>query len=211
MKLPEDRKQRIQVLVLIGIGCVVVLILLAQFAIVPIIDSRRKLAETREEYRARLEKAQRELKASAQIQAEFDEVTRQLQAIASDYLLRPILGSYLVGVTEAMEPRAKETGFVLDDIQERGVQALRLQAKETAGQRPYNAYSAQISGQGSYAEIMAFLNAIETRNPYVCVTELRISGQPDNPSQHRVSLRIEWPIEVENALRSPDAAVKEAP
>jgi hypothetical protein len=209
MKLPEGRKQRIQVLVLIGIGCVVVLIVLAQFALAPILDARQKLAETREEYQGRMEKAGRELKAAAQIQVEFDAVTGQLKAIAADYLLHPILGSYLVGVTEAMEPRAQETGFVMEDVQERGVQALRLRAKEITGLRPYNAYSVQITGQGSYAEIMAFLKSIETRNPYVSVTELRISSQPDNPARHRASLRLEWPIGGEHDLEPSVAAGKE--
>jgi hypothetical protein len=211
MKLPEGRKQRAQVFVLMGIGVVIVLSVLAQFILVPILDSRRKLAETREEYAARLEKAHRELKAAAQIQVEFDQVTGQLRAIASDYLLHPILGSYLVGVSEAMEPRARETGFVIEDVQERGVQALRLRAKETVGLRPYNAYSVQISGQGSYDEIKAFLKAVEDRNPYVCITELKISGQADNPARHRASLRIEWPIEVENVLAPPAAGKGTAP
>lgn len=210
MNLPQDRKQRIQVLVLIGMGVVVLLILLAQFALVPILDSRQKLTETREGYRERMDKAQRELKASAQIQSEFDEVMQQLKAIAADYLLHPILGSYLVGVTEAMEPHARATGFTIEDIQERGVQALRLRAKEITGLRPYNAYSFQISGQGSYAEIMAFLKSIEIKNPYVSITELKIVAQPDNPSRHRASLRIEWPIAVENALETAVLG-KEAP
>ncbi len=205
MKLPADKKERAKVLVLIGMGVIVLIIVLVQLVAVPILDSRRKLHEDRAEYRARLDKAWRELHASKQIQAEFDAVTGKLRAIADDYLLHPILGSYLVGVSEALDPQARETGFTIEDLQERGIQALRLRAKETSV-RAYNAYSIQLVGQGSYDQIVAFLKSVEDRNPYVCITELKVTGQPDTPELHRVALRIEWPIEAEAA--PPAAAAK---
>jgi len=198
MKLPANKKERAKILVLIGMGVIVLIIVLVQLVAIPILDSRRKLREDIEEYRTRVEKARRELRASKQIQAEFDAVSGKLKAIAEDYLLHPILGSYLVGVSEALDPQARESGFTIEDLQERGIQALRLRAKEASG-RAYNAYSVQIVGQGSYDEIAAFLKSLEGRNPYVCVTELKISEQPDTPERHRVTLRIEWPIEAEPA------------
>ena len=198
MKLPTGKKERAKVLVLIGMGVIVLIIVLVQLVVIPILDSRRKLREDLEEYRARVEKARRELKASKQIQLDFDTVAGKLRAIAENYLLHPILGSYLVGVTEALDPLARDTAFTIEDIQERGIQALRLRAKETSV-RAYNAYSIQVVGQGSYDEIVAFLKSLEDRNPYVCITELKVSGQPDTPERHRVTLRIEWPIEAEAA------------
>ena len=198
MKLPANKKERAKILVLIGMGVIVLIIILVQLVAIPILDSRRKLREDIEEYRSRLEKARRELRASKQIQAEFDTVSGKLKAIAEDYLLHPILGSYLVGVSEALDPQARQSGFTIEDLQERGIQALRLRAKEASG-RAYNAYSVQIVGQGSYDEVTAFLKSLEGRNSYVCVTELKVSEQPDTPERHRVTLRIEWPIEAEPA------------
>lgn len=198
MRLPANKKERVQVLALIGIGCVVMLTIIVQFIVMPFLGNRKKLDESRAEYAAKLEKADRELKASAQIQEEFDDVTARLQAIAADYLLHPILGSYQVSVTEALEPRARDTGFMVENVQERGIQPIRLRAKDTSP-RPYSSYSAQVNGQGSYAQTVAFLKAIEAWNPFVCVTEIKINGQPDSVERHRVSLRIEWPIETEPA------------
>ena len=198
MKLPAAKKERAKVLVLIGMGVIVLIIVLVQLVVIPILDSRRKLHEDLAEYRSRIEKARRELRASKQIQADFDAVVGKLRAIADNYLLHPILGSYLVGVSEALDPQARDTGFTIEDLQERGIQALRLRAKETSG-RAYNAYSVQLVGQGSYDEIVAFLKSVEDRNPYVCITELKVTGQPDTPERHRVTLRIEWPIEAEAA------------
>lgn len=198
MKLPTGKKERAKVLVLIGMGVIVLIIVLVQLVVIPILDSRHKLSEDLAEYQARVKKARNELKASKQIQAEFDAVSGKLRAIADNYLLHPILGSYLVGVSEALDPQARDTGFTIEDLQERGIQALRLRAKETSV-RAYNAYSVQLVGQGSYDEIVAFLKSLEDRNPYVCITELKVSGQPDTPERHRVALRIEWPIEAEVA------------
>lgn len=207
MKLPEGKKERTQVFVLIGMGIVVILIMIVQFVIVPILAARRALVERQEEYIAKLDKARRELNASPRIQEEFDAVRGRLQGIASNYLLRPILGSMLVGVTEALEPCVHDSGFTVEDIQERGVQSLRLTAKD-AGTQPYNAYSFLVNGQGSLEQISAFLRATEQHNPYICVTELKITAQSDSPLRHRASLRLEWPLEV---ARTPDATAKEGP
>lgn len=196
MRLPTNKKERMQVLVLIGMGVVVVLVVLVQFGLMPLLESRNKLREDREELRARLDKARRELRASTQVQAEFDDVTARLESIAADYLLKPILGSYLVGATETVEARAREAGFPLEDVQERGIQAIRLRAKETSTR--YSAYSVQVNGQGSYDQIVSFLTAIEASNPFVCVTEIKVMGQADAPERHRVTFRIEWPIENES-------------
>ena len=205
MKLPTAKKERAKVLVLIGMGVIVLIIVLVQLVVIPILDSRHKLHDDLDEYHSRVEKARRELKASTQIQADFNAVTGKLRAIAENYLLHPILGSYLVGVSEALDPQARDTGLTIEDLQERGIQALRLRAKETSA-RAYNAYSVQLVGQGSYDEIVAFLKSLEDRNPYVCITELKMSGQPDTPERHRITLRIEWPIEAEPAQN--DASAK---
>ena len=206
MKLPAGKKERLQVLVLIGMGVIVLLIVIVQFVFIPILASRKALAEKRDDYMGQLSKARRELTASPQIQAEFDGVTGRLQGIASNYLLHPILGSYIVGITESLEPYGRDSGFTIEDVQERGVQAIRLSAKDT-GVRPYNAYSFQIAGQGSLDQVVAFLRIVEQRNPYLCLTELRISAQSDSPLRHRVSMRLEWPLEVEPAAE-PAAAGK---
>ena len=68
-----------------------------------------------------------------------------------------------------------------------------------------------VGGSELLATTPWFQGSIEVRNPYVCVTELRIASQPDDPSRHRASLRIEWPIEVADALAPSVAAGKEAP
>lgn len=197
MKLPENRKERIQIFVLIGIGAVAVVYALAQLALAPVLEARQKLRETLADQQAKLEKAQRELKYAPGIQREYDAVVRQLETIRNENVLRPILGSYLVGVTEQVEAAARGNGMRVDEVKEIGIMDLPGKAKENQQLRPFKAYAVLVNAQGSYESIWKFLQAMEGRNAFLCVTELQLSGQGENVERHRIALRMEWPIESE--------------
>jgi hypothetical protein len=99
-------------------------------------------------------------------------------------------------VTETLENSARGVGITVDEIQEVGIRELpRGKTDKTAA--AFKSYAVQTAGEGSYERIRAFLDKVETDNPYLCVTDIRITGRPDKPEQHRFSVRMEWPIEAE--------------
>lgn len=194
MKLPENKRERILVIVAIVVGIVLLTHTTIQLVVSPILESRKKNRDETQALSEKLEKARRELGFANQIQAEYDAALAQIERISAEYVLRPILGSYLVGVSETLERMAREVSFSLDDVQEAGIQNLPVKKKD--GSAPaFRSYVVQVGGSGSYEQIIAFLRIVEERNPYLCVTDLRVTGQGDNPERHRVSVRMEWPIE----------------
>lgn len=199
MKLPVNKKDRIQVFVLIGIGVVAVLYAVVQLAVLPFLASKQKLRDSLQTKKAKLEKAGRELNYAPSIKTEFDSVTGELDRIIANHVLRPILGSYLVGVTETLEGMARSCDIKVDEIQEIGVREPPRTGKKDTAARAFKSYAVQLSAKISYEQAATLIRKLEEMNPYVCVSELRITGQPDNPEQHRVTVRIEWPIEAEGA------------
>jgi hypothetical protein len=195
MKLPENRKERIQIFALIGIGVVAVLYAVVQLALAPLMASRQKMRDTLADQKAKMETAQRELKYAPGVQRDYDAVVRQLETIRSENVLRPILGSYLVGVTEQVEAAARGNGLRVDEVKEIGIMDLPGKAKDTPQFRPFKAYAVLVNAQGSYEAIWQFLKAMEGRNAFLCVTELQVSGQGESVARHRIAVRMEWPIE----------------
>jgi hypothetical protein len=200
MRLPQNRKERIQVFVLIGIGSLLAIFALAQLVITPFVASRQKLKAALGEQEGKLAKAKKELLHAPAIKEEYDQVSSELSSVIAVNVLHPILGSYLVGVTEMIENTARSVGFKTEEVLEVGVRELPTK-KGVATARTFKSYTVQVTAEGSFRQAWTFADAFEKQNPFLCVTEIRITGRQDKPEQHRVILRIEWPIQT-----NPDGA-----
>jgi hypothetical protein len=94
----------------------------------------------------------------------------------------------------------------VDGIQEIGVRDPPRTSTKGAAANAFKSYSVQVSAVATFEASWSFIKKLEEMNPYLCVTEIRITGQPDNPEYHRLTLRIEWPIEAE-AEKGQDALI----
>lgn len=194
MKLPENKKERIQVFVLIGVGVVLALYAIVQLGVMPLVQSRRNLKAAHDDLERKIMKAKVELDREPALREEFSKVTTELNGIIESNVLHPTLGSYLVGVTETVEQAAKQVGITVSAVQEVGIRDWpRSKVDKSAG--VFKSYGVQMIGDASFMEVRAFLEKMETDNPFLCVTEVRIAGRPDKPDRHSVTVRMEWPIE----------------
>lgn len=143
--------------------------------------------------------------------------TRQQHALGMEalgmetnlYVLRPVLGSF--PVQRDIYRLAAETGFNLSLVREigktptpvitaarRGRTPSRKPAPTKSGQADassyFTRYVVDVSGEGSYASVLALIERLEQENPYCGVTALTIRGLPNAIARHRVSLTLEWPV-----------------
>jgi len=200
MKLPDSKKDRIVFFSFIGVVSIVVLYVVIQWGLLPLLDSKRKFETTLVERQEKLKKARRELDYAPGIQADFDSVTAQIEKIKIENVFRPILGSYLVGVSEQIESAAKVAGVWIEETREIGVGDIPVKAKDTS-LKGYRLFSVQVSATGSFQDLARFIMQMENRNPFFCTTDMVISGQPDKPEEQRMSVRMEWLIENEEILK----------
>jgi hypothetical protein len=199
MKLPENRKERVQVFVLIGIGAALALYALVQLLVSPYTAARQKLNAVQEDLNRKIETARRVLLYAPAVKEEYESVTAEIEKTMASNVLRPVLGSYTVVVTETIETAARLAGIAVTEIQEVGTRELPRGKTAIKTAEAFKSYAVQVSGDGSYEQVRAFLDKIETDNPFLCVTEIRITGRSDKPEQHRVTIRVEWPIEATSA------------
>lgn len=194
MKLPESKKDRMIFFALIGVVALVVIYGVVQWGLFPVLDSKRALETKLIERDDKLKKARRELDYASGIQKEYDEVTAQIEKIKSENVFRPILGSYLVGVSEQIESAARMTGVRIEESREIGMVDLPIKAKALS-LKAYKLFAVQVSAYGSYQAITRFLMQMEERNPFFAITDLTITGQADGSEEQRMNVRMEWPIE----------------
>jgi len=194
MKLPENKKERVLVLSLIGVVTLIMVFAIIQWGLLPLLDSRRNMETELVRQGDQMKKARRELDYAPAIRKEYDDAMTQLEAIRKENVLHSILGSYLVGVTEQVETTARATGVQIEDVREIGVTDIPINIK-TAAPRVFKSFAVQVSGQGTFDGISRFLLQMEERNPYFFVSDILISGQADAPELQRLSVRMEWPIE----------------
>lgn len=194
MKLPENKKERMLIYALIGVVGIVILAVAILWGILPLLDSRREMESSLVELDDKLKKADRELGYAPAFQREYDDMLAELERIRAENVLRPILGSYLVGVTEQIEATARQAGVRTEEVREVGMVSIPRKG-QAAGSQVFMSFVVQVGGEGSFEAIARFIKQMEDRNPFFSVSEFSITGQSVSPELQRFSVRMVWPIE----------------
>lgn len=201
MKMPDTKKERMLMFALIGVVVVVLLVVAVLWGLLPLLDTRRSLEASLESRREQMKKAKRELDYAPSLQKSFDEIVARTEKIRAENILRPILGSYLVGVSEQIESEARASMVRIEEIREVGVVNIPQKGKAPSEQT-FKSFVVQVNGEGTYAALCRFLQRMEDRNPYFSVSEVTITGQSDSPELQRLSARMEWPIEPASEVKT---------
>lgn len=192
MKLPENKRDRAMVLILAGIGALAVLYAVFQLALKPFISSWRGAADSMREIEAKLAEADAELAKVLENRKRFNEISAELDHISREYVLQPVLGTFLLGVQDKLEGYAQTSGVKLDSVREIGIVDLIPSKGKT--ERMFRSYGVQVTGFASFRSLIRFLQQLEANNPYLCVASITISSRQEEPETHRVSLTIQWPV-----------------
>jgi hypothetical protein len=200
MNLPKGRKERIQLLVFVVIVATIVVYLGLRMGLQPMLKGREEARKELDELVRKLDRTKMEFRYLPQTQIEHSAALSNLNAIAAEYVLQPVLGSYLIGVTEPVESAARMCGLEIASVVEVGFHSMPTEKKRDGSSFAYRTYSVQVTGTGTFDELVAFLRLMEQRNPYLCVSSMDILARADNPERHRVMLRLDWPIRAEQVL-----------
>jgi len=192
VKLSANERQRWLRILAILIGGAAVLYACLNLLILPLLHGRiagmNKLAELSE----RIETAKMDPRDLAASKAELARLQAELLVATNQFVLRPVLGSMLVSVQNIIEPIAATCGLQIEACLERGRSELPVSRKNAT--LTIDRYLMEISALGSYAAIRDFIQTVEQTNPYVCVSDLEITGRSDNSDRHKARICLEWPV-----------------
>ena len=192
MKLSARDKQRLQWGLMALGGGAGLLYAFVQLLIFPLMQVRVEEKAKLEDYQGRIDKAR---VAQRELAGDSNEVVRlqaYLAVATNRYVVIPVLGSTLVSVQNIVEPIAAACDLQIESYAERGRNELPLKSKDVGV--IIERYLMEINVVGSYAAVRDFLQAVETTNACVCVTDVEIVGRSDDPFRHKTRICMEWPV-----------------
>ena len=95
-------------------------------------------------------------------------------------------------VTEQVYNTAREVGVEIQWV-ERVVNNEAAQLSNAGAADVVTPYKVRVLSVCSYSKCIQFIELLEQGNPYLCISEITISGQSDNVEKHRVNFVAEWP------------------
>lgn len=184
-------KEQKQIVVLIAFGVLIIGVVLHQFVLTPLLESGEKRRQDAAKLRDDIAKADEALKREVREQMEFTALKAQLARLTQTAVVP--YGSGFAWVTEQLYLIAKEAGVELGGLSGSG-QPLGAPLTPEPGGRTFSAFSAQLTLQCGYADLLRFLRVLEEQQPLVTVVNLTMDGRDQTPTRHQVNLTLEWPV-----------------
>ncbi|MDI6775052.1 MAG: hypothetical protein QME60_06625 [Verrucomicrobiota bacterium] len=192
MKLPENKKERVQILVfgvILGVG---IFYAAVAFGIRPMIKARKERKAGMEQLQTKIKEAQEYLEVTADNAGKNHEFLSNIEAFSETHFLKPRLGdNYALGVGEMVEDWARESGLKLAAPGEIG----RTDLPHAEGARSVvRAYAFNINPKCGLQDLVRLLQFIENRNPAMAVIHLSILPNSGDPLNHTITLSMHTPI-----------------
>jgi hypothetical protein len=209
MKLPEDKKERNQILVLIlmGIGGV---IFLAHLGLTSYYNNKKlrleQIAKLEEDRRM----AELDIATSSVNREKNFEIITSIKTITDTHILTPRLGEiYRLSARDIIDRHATSLGLTLETVNEIG----KVDVPKKRGANTFMAYTARVDLMCGYHDLLALFSLIEKSNPYLCISAISITANPNNKEKHKASFNVQWPVwadrELSDSLASQLAEAKE--
>lgn len=124
-----------------------------------------------------------------------DNALAECDAFSASGVIEPLLGSYAMRGKILLDPIALKTGFHIDNVRE--LPLIPLQLPKPAPEQRHYRQPVEFTGQGSYAQITAFIAQTEADHPLTTLSGLLILGNPQTPETHKAIITFEWPAKGE--------------
>jgi hypothetical protein len=197
MKLPEDKTERNKILILILIGVAAVGYGGHMFLIAPFLQDRKDTEAHITELEDKLWRARKDIDITHHNLERNREAVNHILEVSETkrQILRPNLGNYLLVAADIVGRHADALNLEIESINETAAPSTTAPVDEADPNAPrLKAYAVNVSLTCGLHDTLKLLRAIETENPYLCITRLGVIGRPQSPTEHAVSFDIQWPI-----------------
>ncbi len=207
MKLPDDPKERKQLMILGAIMAAGLLFGVFKGADALLLSKKVDAEKKVEELEHKIRKAQKQIKRMNSMDKMNLDLIKEIKTVSSDYILRDQLGSYLLVAQEQMEDAARNSKTTIAPVQEIGIgkmpapppqQQFSAEGKELPMGPPatyaLRHYTARITVENGLHDMIRIIKEAERVNPYFCVSGIEIIAQEETPGKHEMTFDAQWPI-----------------
>ena len=192
MKLPEDKNKRTKVVALIAAGALGVLYGLFAGVLQPMARAKAGYVERIAQLQEDVSKAKKQVSRMTQDRDDSIEALRTILAESEKTVLTPRLGNFLLGATDIIDAAAQRADVILDNTREIGVAQLPA-ISGSKEPHSFRSYAVALSATLDTPALIRLLGQLEAQNPYLCISEIRITARDGAPGEHNMSVRVQWP------------------
>ncbi len=124
---------------------------------------------------------------------DYTAMQTQMTDFADQGLITPLLNSYAMRVKSFLDPLAKKAKISAIQTSECQQITLPIPPKTTIPEQLYIRQPITCQGEGSFLDLIVFIEAIEARYALATITGIKITIKEDNPEVQSFTLTIEWP------------------
>ncbi len=186
-------------IILAVIGFVAVIYALSVGVFGPIQASKAKMTSEIEDLSGKIRKASVKVSRMATLKERNQDFHEEVYNISDKYVLKDQLGNYFIQVKEYISLVALDCDIKIADILESGIDVYDKPVTRKSD-NAFKIYNVRVNMVGGLHALIKFLKYIETDNPYVVVSSLRIISSEATPAFHKISLNIIWPIWTDKEL-----------
>ncbi len=199
MRLPENKNDRIKVLVLIAIAGLGVLYGLWTFVYEPLRQKRDEALAEIDVLEDQLHAARIQVRRIREMETDLVETTAALKQMSEQHMLHPRLGNYLLEAREMLLQQAPRDGLQAREVKERGRVDLPRRPEEE-GYR-VRAYAVQVTARCGYDTFREWVRTLEEQNPLLTLSDMMIMAEVEDPLHHRIRFEVHWPVWIDPEMR----------
>jgi len=204
-RLNAEQKKKV---VLVALLSVMGLYAVFAFVVTPLVQAHRRRANELAAIQDKLERADRALNREDHMRTELLTVTEELKLAAAQHI--PPVNNPLSWVAKRVYRSARRVGVDIESVADLGTAHVPWERHE-AIQRAFVPYRVRIVTQCGFNELLRLVEALETDNPFLSVSEMSIVAQENDLERHRVRFTVEWPYWGDPAEAEELTRVKEGP
>ncbi|MFA7173620.1 MAG: hypothetical protein WC340_09430 [Kiritimatiellia bacterium] len=123
----------------------------------------------------------------AELQAQYDTLRER-------DVLTPLLNSYAMRAKRLVQPCAQQSGLDIENVVE--LSSIPLQQPQPLENSAFCRQPIEFTASGSYAQLTAFIAAMEEEYPMSILFSLKINAQQSTPETHKIQICYEWPAKI---------------
>jgi hypothetical protein len=193
-KLNDMTKEQKQISVLVGLVAVISIYATVTFGIAPLKEKWGSSRVELEELSEKLGRADRTIDREPDIRVELSRFVEDLSQAAEHFIPDP--DNTLAWVTRRVYQLGRDLGMDIEAVvpSTSGPQLAAVDRVTGKTDRFFDYYGVRISTSGTYLEVIEFVKALETSNPYLAIAGLSVSAISRSPEEHAVQIDVHWPI-----------------
>ena len=203
MKLPDDPKERNQLMILIGVFGLAAVYGLYMGVSTLLLKPQKAKEKEISSLTSKLTKADNDIDMMPMLEANNLKHISAIKEISDQCVLHPQLGNFLIPAEQFIRKQEAAAKAIVLEVKEIGINNFpdpEPPARVAGDPAPvkkqwsFKIYTARVEVGGGFHNAIKLAKQIEAANPFICISSIKMTPEEETPFQHNMTFDVQWPI-----------------